>query len=103
MDGATVKKDLRTGRSVWQATRRPSKATDILRRDVSTDVLVVGAGISGAMIAEALTDAGLNVLIVDRRGALLGSTTASTTWGCAGKRTRAAGRGLPAAISRGRR
>jgi glycine/D-amino acid oxidase-like deaminating enzyme len=46
---------------------------------LSTEVVVVGAGISGAMIAQALTEAGKRPLIVDRRrGALLGSTAAST-------------------------
>ncbi|WP_439573162.1 NAD(P)/FAD-dependent oxidoreductase [Phreatobacter sp.] len=49
-----------------------------LRRDVDTDVVVVGAGISGAMVAEALGEAGLKVVIMDRRGPLLGSTPAST-------------------------
>lgn len=48
-----------------------------LRRDVRTDVLVVGAGISGALVAEALSER-YRVTIVDRRGAALGSTPAST-------------------------
>ena len=41
-------------------------------------MLVVGAGISGALIADQLSEAGLDVVIVDRRGPLLGSTPAST-------------------------
>jgi glycine/D-amino acid oxidase-like deaminating enzyme len=42
-------------------------------------VVVVGAGISGAMIAQALTEAGKRPLLLDRRrAALLGSTAAST-------------------------
>ena len=41
-------------------------------------MLIVGAGISGAFVAEALSDAGLEVVIVDRRSALAGSTSAST-------------------------
>lgn len=39
---------------------------------------MVGAGISGALVAEALTDAGMEVLVVDRRGIAQGSTSAST-------------------------
>jgi len=40
---------------------------------------VVGSGISGAMIAQSLTEVGKRLLIVDRRrAALLGSTAAST-------------------------
>lgn len=42
------------------------------------DALVVGAGISGALIAESLSDAGLRVVVLDRRGAVRGSTVAST-------------------------
>lgn len=42
------------------------------------DVVVVGAGISGALIAEALSEAGLKTAIVDRRGPAEGSTAAST-------------------------
>ena len=49
-----------------------------LTRDLRTDVLVVGAGVSGAMAADALSDAGCRVVVVDRRRPITGSTTAST-------------------------
>jgi glycine/D-amino acid oxidase-like deaminating enzyme len=49
-----------------------------LKRDLETDILIVGAGISGALIAYALARDGHRVAIVDRRGALMGSTPAST-------------------------
>lgn len=75
---ATVTRDLRTGRSVWERQRRPFVPHQPLTRSATTDVLVIGAGISGALIAEALSDAGLEVLVVDRRGPMRGSTTAST-------------------------
>ena len=75
---ATRHRDLRTGRSVWHARRLPHLARHVLRRDTSADVIVVGAGISGAMVADALSDAGLDVLIVDRRPPVSGSTPAST-------------------------
>lgn len=39
---------------------------------------VVGAGISGALIAESLSELGLNIAILDRRGPVKGSTAAST-------------------------
>lgn len=74
----TVKRDLRTGRPVWLDRRLPNIPADALKRSISCDVLVVGAGISGAIIAEALSDTGLKVVIVDRRGAVQGSTAAST-------------------------
>ncbi|HEY4192657.1 MAG TPA: FAD-dependent oxidoreductase, partial [Mesorhizobium sp.] len=72
------KLDLRTGRPVWFAYRAPKVATDRLTRDVKTDVLIVGMGISGAMIAEALTAQGRSVICIDRRGPLKGSTPATT-------------------------
>jgi glycine/D-amino acid oxidase-like deaminating enzyme len=40
--------------------------------------VVVGAGICGALVADALVTAGLRVAMFDRRGPLLGSTPAST-------------------------
>jgi len=70
--------DLRSGRPVWMAYRAPSVPCTRLRRDARTDVLVVGMGISGAMVAESLTAAGFRVILLDRRGPLLGSTPAST-------------------------
>ena len=49
-----------------------------LKRDLETDVLIVGAGVSGALIAYALARDGHRVAVVDRRGLLRGSTPAST-------------------------
>lgn len=75
---ATYHRDLRTGQSIWSARRRPAIAVHALTRDINCDVAVVGAGVSGALIAEALSEAGLKVAIVDRRGPAEGSTAAST-------------------------
>jgi glycine/D-amino acid oxidase-like deaminating enzyme len=72
------KLDLRTGRPIWFAYRTPAVPTARLMRDIKTDVLVVGMGISGAMIAEALTAKGHSVAAIDRRGPLKGSTAATT-------------------------
>jgi glycine/D-amino acid oxidase-like deaminating enzyme len=77
--GLTRTRDLRNGEPVWAAQREPRIFGARLRRSTRADVVVVGAGISGAFIAQALTEAGLRPLIVDRRrAALLGSTAAST-------------------------
>lgn len=77
-DSATHHRDLRTGRPIWMARRRPPIEVKPLIRDIRCDVAVIGAGISGALIAETLADTGLGVVILDRRGPVTGSTPAST-------------------------
>ncbi|MEP9389785.1 FAD-binding oxidoreductase [Mesorhizobium sp. KR9-304] len=72
------KLDLRTGRPVWFAYRAPTVPTRKLTQDVKADVAVVGMGISGAMMAEALTARGHSVVAIDRRGPMKGSTAATT-------------------------
>lgn len=51
-----------------------------LQQDAETDVVVIGAGISGALTAYALSKKGLRVMVVDRRHAGIGSTAASTAF-----------------------
>ncbi len=75
---ATTRRNLRTGHPIWAARRAPSVKHQRLARDIKTDVLVIGARITGAMIADALTSAGLDVAVADRRGLAKGSTVAST-------------------------
>lgn len=72
------KLDLRTGRPVWFAYRAPRVPATKLTRDIRAEVLVVGMGISGAMIAEALARRGHDVVMIDRRGPVQGSTAATT-------------------------
>ena len=77
--GLTRKRDLRGGSAVWTRYPVPHVSGAPLRRSVRTEVLIVGAGISGAMLGQSLARAGLRPLILDRRReALLGSTAAST-------------------------
>ena len=76
--GATRKRNLRSGHSIWQRRPLPGLREKRLTHDLRCDVLIIGAGISGALAAEQLTDAGLSVVIIDRRGAVRGSTLAST-------------------------
>ncbi|MER8691265.1 NAD(P)/FAD-dependent oxidoreductase [Mesorhizobium opportunistum] len=70
--------DLRTGRPVWSAYRAPAVPTTALTRDAKADVLIVGMGVSGAMMAEVLTADGHSVICIDRRGPVKGSTAATT-------------------------
>lgn len=49
-----------------------------LTQDEKADVLVIGAGITGALCTDELTRAGLDVVVLDTRDAAFGSTSAST-------------------------
>jgi glycine/D-amino acid oxidase-like deaminating enzyme len=74
-DGATR---LTNGKSVWQAARptrmRPPRMGEVLQ----TDVVIVGAGITGGFLAERFTRDGHGVVLLDRRAPTQGSTSAST-------------------------
>ena len=77
MTGATTKRDLRTGRSLWADSSGLGVRTRPLTEAIAVDVAVVGAGISGAfMVHELARDH--SVAVLDRRPPLMGSTIAST-------------------------
>ena len=74
----TEKRDLRTGTPVWAAYRQHPIATQALLAPCKTDLLIVGAGITGALLAEATSAEGLSTILIDRRPPGHGSTAAST-------------------------
>jgi glycine/D-amino acid oxidase-like deaminating enzyme len=79
LPSATIHRQLRAGTPVWLARgRRPAIQYAKTPGTIEPDVIVVGAGISGALIADALVTAGKSVAVFDRRGPLQGSTAAST-------------------------
>jgi glycine/D-amino acid oxidase-like deaminating enzyme len=73
----TEQADLRGGRSPWFAGAAP-----LLRQrpnqDLRCDVLIVGCGITGSLMAEHLTRQNIDVVIIDRELPGHGSTAAST-------------------------
>lgn len=77
MTGATIKRDLRTGRSLWADSPGLGVPAQPLREAISVDVTIVGAGISGAFMARELAR-DHSVAVLDRRPPLRGSTIAST-------------------------
>lgn len=77
MGGATSKRDLRTGRSLWADSPGLGVPTRRLEAALAVDVAVVGAGISGAFMARNLAR-DHSVAVLDRRPPLMGSTIAST-------------------------
>ncbi len=76
----TPTRDLWSGKPLWldSAYSRPSVNVKSLDEDITTDVLVIGSGICGAVTAEALSRKGLDVVIIDKRKPLFGATAAST-------------------------
>ena len=74
----TEQADLRGGRSPW-FTRSEQPRRPEVRENLKCDALVVGAGITGSLVAERLTRQGLDVIIVDREWPGHGSTAASTS------------------------
>ena len=77
--GLTRQRSLRTGTPVWSAYKHAVPPETTLRRSTHANVVVVGAGITGSLVAQRLCELGLKPLILERRrGAMLGSTAAST-------------------------
>lgn len=74
----TPKKNLRTGTPVWLAKPWPNIPTEELTSNQQADIVIIGAGITGVMAADALSDAGFKVIMLDRRGPLKGATSATT-------------------------
>lgn len=77
-EAETRKDDLRTGLPYWLTTDRITPPDGPMPERRDWDAVVVGGGISGALVTEALTRAGLAVLLLDRRAPVRGSTPAST-------------------------
>ncbi|MBP7608467.1 MAG: FAD-binding oxidoreductase [Steroidobacteraceae bacterium] len=74
----TTQRDLRTGRPFWLRHGNKHVPGRPLAADLTVDVAIVGAGVSGALIADALVRTGRSVAVLDRRGPVKGSTPAST-------------------------
>lgn len=70
--------DLKSGYPFWAVRNGLITAFPRLAADLKCDVLVVGAGITGALVAHAMSKAGLSVCVVDKRDVAWGSTSAST-------------------------
>lgn len=71
-------KDVRSGYPFWSVNAGLPIAFPPLTANVRTEILILGAGITGTLIAQELTDAGHQALIIDGRDVAWGSTSAST-------------------------
>jgi len=70
--------DLTSPHAFWLIRNGVGDVPPPLSRDRRCDVVVIGAGITGALVADALTARGLSVIVIDRRHPAHGSTSAST-------------------------
>jgi glycine/D-amino acid oxidase-like deaminating enzyme len=68
-----------SGHSPWPSAHSDSQIAEPLAGDLSCDVLVIGAGVVGAFVADALAAGGIETVVVDRRDSAAGSTQASTS------------------------
>jgi glycine/D-amino acid oxidase-like deaminating enzyme len=73
---------LRSGVSLWQALDKdgpdPRDVRPRAGEVLSADICIIGAGITGAFLAERMTRLGKSVIVIDRREPQKGSTAAST-------------------------
>ena len=70
--------DLKSGYPFWAVKNGLMRAFPPLEADLRCDIAVVGAGITGALIADELVSHGHDVVVIDQRDAGWGSTAAST-------------------------
>ncbi len=70
--------DLKSGYPWWAVKNGLMHDFPALDRDLDCDVAVIGGGITGALIADQLQQAGLDVAVLEQRDVGWGSTAAST-------------------------
>ncbi|HEY1921597.1 MAG TPA: FAD-dependent oxidoreductase [Tepidisphaeraceae bacterium] len=70
--------DLRGGQSLWINLGNECLLRPPLQDSIQCDVLIIGSGITGAMLAWHLAGRKLDVVVIDRRPIAAGSTPAST-------------------------
>ncbi|MEO6051438.1 MAG: FAD-dependent oxidoreductase [Pyrinomonadaceae bacterium] len=70
--------DIRTENPFWLMKNGYLETYFTLTEDIKTDFVIIGGGISGALLARSLILKGSSVVLVDRRHIAMGSTSAST-------------------------
>ena len=70
--------DLRSGYPFWLVQSGLVNTYPSLAADIRCEVAVIGGGITGALVAYHLVQAGIDTVVVDKRDIGWGSTSAST-------------------------
>ncbi len=69
---------IRSSGPYWLLRPGTGDARPALQRSLECDIAIIGAGITGALIADALVATGQRIVILDSRDVALGSTVATT-------------------------
>ena len=70
---------LRSKEPYWLLKNGILQSYPTLRRNLNCEILIVGGGITGALVAFQLSKEGHDTALIDRRDILLGSTSATTS------------------------
>ncbi|WP_050181608.1 NAD(P)/FAD-dependent oxidoreductase [Domibacillus robiginosus] len=70
--------DLKSGNVYWPDTFKGAPTYPTLENEIECDVVIVGAGISGACTAYELRNSGLKIVLVEKRNVAGGSSSANT-------------------------
>ena len=70
---------LRSPEAFWLLKNGILNSYPKLQENTSCDIVVLGAGITGALISHALHKAGYNVVVIDKRDVATGSSAATTS------------------------
>ena len=71
--------ELRSPEAFWLLKNGILNSYPKLTENTTCDIIVLGAGITGALISHALHDAGYNVVVIDKRDVANGSSAATTS------------------------
>jgi glycine/D-amino acid oxidase-like deaminating enzyme len=69
---------IRSSNPYWLLRNGMGDARPALRESIDCDIAVIGAGITGTLVADALVATGQRIVILDARDVALGSTSATT-------------------------
>jgi glycine/D-amino acid oxidase-like deaminating enzyme len=69
--------DLTSGKLFWPTQTTPH-VYETLQTSITCDVAILGGGITGALVAHYLTEAGIEAVVLEKRTIGMGSTSAST-------------------------
>lgn len=70
---------LRTFEAYWLVKNGLLYTYPLLQKNISTDILIIGGGITGALISHTLVEKGFDCVLIDRRDIGQGSTSATTS------------------------